>query len=138
MRSLRISAIVLLAFLGLSALAGSIPMIRDPSGDSMGIPLSLLRYSPFESYLIPGIILLAADGLLALGVLWVVLRRIGRYGLWTAFQGCVLLGWLVVECWLLRTVMWLHYFYAAIALGLIICGLMLWRNENPAQAFHNG
>ena len=45
--------------LGLSALIGSLSLIYDPSGDlSMLLPLALLELTPFETYLIPGILLL--------------------------------------------------------------------------------
>ena len=126
---------VVLAFLGIGAVVGAVPMIASsflPIGEFM--PLSLLRYSPFHSYLIPGLILLAANGLLALVVLWLVARRKPRHGLWTVFQGCVLLGWLVVECWMLRLVNWAHYLYGAVALLLIVTGLLLWRNAATPQA----
>jgi len=127
MRRVRVLAVIALGFLGLSALAGSIPMILLPRGSQM-MPLSLLQHSPFHSYLVPGIILLAANGLLALAILWLVIMQRPHFGLWTAFQGCVLLGWLVVECWMLRMVSWLHYLYGALALMLICAGLALRRD----------
>lgn len=126
MRLARTTAIALLAFLGISALAGAVPMILNPGGSAF-MPLSVLEHTPFGSFLVPGILLLTANGLLSLAVLWLVLRRAPHQGLWIAFQGCVLLGWLTVECWLLRQVMWLHWLYAAVALALIISGLALRR-----------
>jgi hypothetical protein len=134
MRFVRLSSISLLAFLGLSAIAGGIFMITGSLGMTAGMmPLSLLKHSPFHSYLIPGIILLTANGLLALCVLFLVVKRRGSYGLWTAFQGCVLLGWLFVECLMLRLVVWPHYLYGVIALGLIVLGLLLRREPDPAS-----
>jgi hypothetical protein len=128
MKFARKSAIVGLAFLAVSALAGSIPMIVRPLGNEMSLmPLSLLKHSPFHSYLIPGIILFVANGLLALWVLWLAIKRKPRCGLWTAFQGCVLLGWLIVECIMQRLVIWPHYLYGAVALMLIASGLILRR-----------
>jgi len=129
MKFARIVAIATLAFLGLTSLAGSIPMMADPSGSALNLPLSLLQHSPFRSYLIPGIILLVSNGLLALLVLWLAMMAKPRYGLWTAFQGCVLLGWLVVECLMLRLVIWPHYLYGAVALVLVVSGFAL-RHEN--------
>ncbi len=125
----RVIAMAALAFLGLSSLAGAIPMIVDPSGAALQMPLSLLQHSPFHSYLIPGIILLAFNGLLALLVLWFVMMAKPRYGLWTAFQGLVLLIWLVVECVMLRLVIWPHYVYGAVALVLVVSGLALRRKN---------
>jgi uncharacterized membrane protein len=129
MRFVRWFAIGVLAFLGLSAVAGAIPMITASLRHTPGLlPLSLLEHSPFHSYLIPGILLLAFNGLLALWVLWVDVMRRPRFGFWTALQGCVLIGWLAVQCWMLREVIWWHYFYGAVALALIVSGIVL-RNE---------
>ncbi len=127
----RIAAIVTLAFLSLGAFVGSIPLILDPTGRTMRMPLSFLRYSPFHSFLIPGVILFVSNGLLGFVVLLIVLRHMPHYGLWTALQGCVLMGWLAVECWMLRVVAWPHYIYGALALALIVTGLAM-RHE-PAS-----
>jgi hypothetical protein len=89
------------------------------------MPQSLLRHSPFRSYLIPRIILLLANGLLSLWVLWLTLRRHSGYGWWVAIQGCALLGWLVVEVAMLRLAVWPHYLYGAVALALVVTGLVL-------------
>jgi len=129
MKVTRWAAMVLLAFLGVSGIAGGVPMIADPGGRPIEMPQSLLQYSPFHSFLFPGIILLAANGLLALWVLWMVFSRRNYYGWWTAIQGCVLLVWLVVECLMLRLVVWPHYLYGAVAAGLIAAGLALRREE---------
>ncbi len=131
MRPFRVAAEVLLAFLSLGEFVGSLPMILDPSGKTMHLPSSFLQYSPFHSFLIPGLILFAANGILALAVLWMVWKRVPYYGLWTALQGCVLMGWLVVECWMLRAVAWPHYFYGAVAVGLIVAGLAVRHDLNP-------
>ena len=122
----RMAAIPLLAFLGITALAGAIPMLLHPQGSVM-MPLSLLSRSPFHSFLIPGLVLLTANGLLALGVLWSAWVRRPNYGMWVAIQGCVLLGWLITQVSMLRMVVWLHYLYGAVAIALIVAGFALWR-----------
>ena len=135
MKCVRLWALVLLAFLGIGGIAGAVPMIVSAVRQTPGvIPLSLLQHSPFHSYLIPGIILLVANGLLPL---WVSLRLKARRpfsGLWTAAQGCVLLGWLIVQCAMLRLVNWLHSVYLALALLLIALGWALNRQSDAAPA----
>jgi hypothetical protein len=54
---------VLLVLLGISAIGGAVGLLADPSGKVIGIPLNWLEHSPFDSYLIPGIILLVVLGI---------------------------------------------------------------------------
>lgn len=125
MKSVRAVAIVVLGFLGIGAVAGGIPMILDPSGRMMRLPQSFLDHSPFQTFLIPGIILLTANGLLSLSIMILALRRIRWYGWWVAFQGCVLTGWITVEVIMMRLVVWPHYLYWALGVALIAFGLAL-------------
>lgn len=127
MKATRIAAIATLFFLALSAFVGAIPMITSPGGSPWWMPLSLLRHSPFHSFLIPGIILFTAIGLLSCGVLWMTIRRSPGYVWWVALQGCVLLGWIITEIFMLRIMMWAQEFYAGIALLLVFCGVVLAR-----------
>jgi hypothetical protein len=138
MKTVRWMAIVLLVFLSVSSFYGSIPMIADPHGSPLGMPQALLQHSPFPSFLVPGLVLFIANGVLALWTLWLVLAQVPRSPRWTVLQGCMLLGWLVVECIMLRMVIWPHYLYAAVALGLIAAGSVLWRaEERPAPMGDN-
>ena len=135
MKFVRGASILLLFFLSLGALAGAVPMLIDPTGTRFGfMPLSLLRYTPFHSFLVPGVLLLCAIGLLPIYVLKQLRSRNPRHGLWVTLQGCVLLGFMISECLLLRMVIWLHYFYAAIGLVLIACGLILHRETATSTA----
>ena len=115
-----------LLFLAGTALWGGTALLLEAHGNPWGVmPQSLLKHSPFHSYLIPGVVLLAANGLLAVWVLWRVAARRPRYGLWGALQGFVLLGWLTTECLMVRTVIWPHYLYGGVALVLIATGFGL-------------
>lgn len=135
MKTLRWIGIALLFFLSASAIMGSLPMIANPGGEPWNMPQVLLKHSPFISYLVPGMILLVANGLLAFWALWLALAAVPHYSRWMTLQGCILLGWLAVECVMLRVVVWPHYLYGAIAAGLIAAGLMLWRAENRNPPF---
>ncbi len=129
MRAARIVVIVMLVFLGLSGMVGAIPILMHPTDEPWHMPQNLLQYSPFDSYLIPGIILLAANGLLSLWVLWLTVRQHPGYGWWVTAQGCVLSGWLIVEMAMLRLVVWPHYLYGTVALALVVSGLDLAREN---------
>lgn len=129
MRFVRTAAIVCLAFLAVTAVWGAALLIQDPSGSPMQIPQSVLQHTPFHSFLIPGIILLVSQGLLGFLVLAIVIFCKRGYGSWTAFQGCMIFGWITIEVLLLRTVVWLHYVYWALGLVLIACGWALRRQD---------
>jgi len=136
MKYARLGTLILLPFLGAGGIVGGVHLIAHPCENQWGVmPLSLLQYSPFHSYLIPGILLLISNGLLPLWIYLRVRRSHPFSGLWTAFQGCVLFGWLTIECVMLRIVAWPHLFYFAIALALIVFGLLLNRRQTsvPAQ-----
>lgn len=124
----------MLLFLGITAIVGAVPMIRDASGEPWQMPQNMLRHSPFHSYLLPGVILLISNGVPSFAVLFMALRRSVRYGLWIALQGFVLAGWIGVEVLMLRFVMWPHYLYWAVALVLILCGLALRAEERVSAS----
>jgi uncharacterized membrane protein len=136
MKLVRILSIAALTFLGVSALIGGVPMLFHPHGQPWQMPQSFLQHSPFHSFLIPGIILFVANGLMSLFVAVLALRRASGYGSWIAAQGCVLMGWLVAECIFLRIVVWPHYVYSALALVLMVTGAVLWsdsKHEKPIR-----
>ena len=120
-------AVWTLVFLGVTAIVGAIPLILNPLGDRSHIPLSLLEHWPFHSFLIPGIILLLANGVLSFVALYQLMRRSNGHGRWVAFQGCVISGWIVVEVIMFRAIAWLHFLYLAVGLILIASGLALTR-----------
>ena len=126
MKCVRLWALILLVFLGAGGIYGGIHLIAHPYENQWGLmPLSLLQYSPFHSYLIPGILLLVSNGLLPIWIYFRVKRGQPLYGLWTALQGCVLFGWLAVECLMLRVMAWPHLFYFSIALLLMVFGFLM-------------
>ena len=90
-------AIVLLFFLGISALFGSYHLITDPTGKSLQMPLGLLKPTPFENYLVPGIILFLTNAIPALLIGFISIKKIEHYGYFIILQGGILFLWLTAE-----------------------------------------
>ena len=111
------------------AIVGAVPPILHPSGWP-GLSLSLLEHSPFHSFLTPAIILLLANGVSSLVVLWLTLRRRPGYGWIVAFPGCVVSGWIISKTIMFREVAWLHYLYLSVGLVLIVSGVELTRSTS--------
>ena len=95
--TLRIVAIGLLLFLGFGGIFGAWMLITDPSGGKFEWSLDLLIGTPFNSFLIPGIILMIANGILPLYISVSILQK-KIYANWLIlFQGMVVLGWLTAQ-----------------------------------------
>ena len=94
------SAYLLMATLllqGLSGLAGGLALVADPTGALLNLPLDWLAGSPFDSYLIPGLILLLVLGVGPLLVLHGLWRRRPWATRGALLVGLALLIWIGVE-----------------------------------------
>lgn len=93
---LRWALTILLALIGLNALVASIGFIADPTGEGIGIPQDWLDDSPFDDYLVPGILL---GGLGVLHGVAAVREWTGsRHAwLWAGLAASGLLVWIVVQ-----------------------------------------
>jgi len=121
----RTVSLVLLFFLGLSALPAAIFMLMDPSGSEMGLPAEMLDQTPFDSFLIPGILLGFFNGILSLLFAILVIKKHRLQAWMVMFQGSVLMIWLTVE-----VLMGLYYApltlpYYLVAILLLSCGLFM-------------
>lgn len=135
MKLVRIVTEVILVLLEITGATGGILMIVESlHGSTPPMPLSLLQHSPFHSYLVPGVILLCGNGFLPAFVLTQVMKCKPMHGLWVGAQGCVLLGWIVAQCVLLRMVNGLQVSYGIIAIVLILCGVALREARSSALA----
>lgn len=125
MKALRLSAIVLLFINGIAAVVGSIVLIGDTSGEAMGWTTAMLEHSPFDTYLIPGLILFMANGLLSLIVAFLTIKKKPHYSSCIVLQGTILCGWIIVQILMIRFYHPLHLFCFGIGLLLIACGYIL-------------
>ncbi len=118
-RSTRIVAIVLLFFNGISAILGGGGLILDPTGISMQMPLELLEFSPFNNFLIPGIILFTVNGLLNFYVGILGIRKSKMFSPLTIACGFLLTSWLTIQIILIRD------FYPPAHLTYYVVGILL-------------
>ncbi|MFC7130517.1 hypothetical protein [Haloferax chudinovii] len=89
--------IATIGVLGVSGIAGGGQFILAPSGRLIGISPALLVGSPFESYLVPGLILFSILGVFPLVVVWGLYRGAGWAWLAAIAVGVVLVVWVLVE-----------------------------------------
>lgn len=109
-------------FVGIGAVFGGLAAIINPL-DPLGITVEALKYSPFNNYLIPGIILFAVIGLGNI-LSALMLRFKSRFqGYISSVFSWALVIWIVVQCIMLNTVVFLHVLYFII--GLIEAALSM-------------
>ncbi|CAM4205539.1 hypothetical protein [Paenibacillus typhae] len=129
---------VLQAFLGIGAIGGGLMLLVDPSGEMMGMPVSVLERSPFDSFMIPGLLLLIIFGILPLAVLYGLVKKpdwrryagLGPFKVlhpaWTfsLYIGFGQIIWIMVQTYMMNAVSVVHVFYTCVGL-LILAVTML-------------
>ncbi len=129
-----------LVFLGVSALFGGLMLVgspvsaSSPSGAWYQIPLSVLEYSPFSDFLIPGLILGTVFGMGSFGTvlaLWLrpawplgtsLTRFTGAHWAWSAAVtvGLGQIIWIVTETVMLRGASWLGAIYGSLGGKIVV------------------
>lgn len=114
---------VALGFQGLSGLAGGLGLMVDPSGATIGLPITLLEGSVFGDFLIPGVILFSVLGVVPSFVLLGFLADRSWARVAALWVGMALVAWIVIEVMIVgyQPRPPLQLIYAA--LGIIIVGL---------------
>ena len=120
------------AFIGLGALGGGFMLVRDPSGGALELPMSLLEGSPFPDFLIPGMFLLAVNGVGSMIGAGLSFTR-KRYAQEIAIVlGSILVAWIVIQVVIISSFHWLHVLY--FILGVVELGIGLYIRRRRLHA----
>lgn len=118
--------------LGIGAVFGGLVLILDPSGELIHMPSSILKNSPFDSFLIPGLILFVVLGVLPLIVSFAlatqrpceIANRLNlfkekhwawAYSLYISFA---LIIWITLEVYFIEGVALVHVGYVFLGLAI--------------------
>ena len=131
--------IILLAFLGLGAIAGGGALIISPSGEMLGgLPISILEHSPFTDFRIPGSILFLFLGVIPCILVYALIKKPANkyaeyfnffkdmYWGWSfsIYVAFTLIIWIQVESVFVQSVGWLQTFYMLYAIPIILIALL--------------
>ena len=94
---LKIVSIIILLILSFGAFYGAYVLISEPSGAKFDWTVEMLEGTPFKDFMIPGIILLVANGLFPLYIIYTAIRNKSYFPLLLIIQGIVLIIWLSAE-----------------------------------------
>lgn len=129
---------ILQIFIGVGAVGGGLMATLFPEGPA-GMGPEALKNSPFDNFLIPGIILLTVIGLghIISGIITYKRFRIHPYA--TCITGGALIIWIIVQCIMLNTVVLLHIIFFVFGVIEFGIGIVLLFRDNlfPANIVIN-
>ena len=117
-------SIFLLFFTGITALIGGSMLIYDPSGSPLRMTTAILAGAPFDTFLLPGLILF-----LFIGVSCIVIAFLEIYDRTYStklmlYQGIVMIGWIVVQLLIIKQFHLLQLVYLLIGVALVYTGYL--------------
>jgi hypothetical protein len=113
---------VLQLFIGLGAVGGGLALVLEPSGSNLGIPLEILKRSPFSTYLVPGIVLLVVNGLRSLVGGAASFTRHRFAGETAMALGIFLVAWIMLQVYWFAGFHWLHVLYLGLGILEFVLG----------------
>lgn len=127
---LKLAAALLLLFNSAGALYGGGLLIADPTGSKLQMPLSVLQYSPFTNFLIPGVVLFFANGVFGIFTLGLIGFNAKYYPMAIIAQGAILTGWIVIQMFMLHTINPLQITMSITGISLLLLGYLLIPKSN--------
>ncbi|MEK3732079.1 hypothetical protein MKX64_06445 [Paenibacillus sp. FSL M8-0334] len=130
--------ILLELLLGIGTIVGGAALMMDPSGEAIGLPLSLIENSWFTNYFVPGLILFMMLGVVPV-IISVGLAKKTRSALaerlnvfqdwhwsWTfsLYSGFVLIMWIAIQAYIIHSFSMIHFMYIALGLAIQIVSLL--------------
>jgi len=130
--------IILVCFQMVSAIPAGLMMILDPSGDMLGVPLTMLEPSPFTDFLVPGLFLFLILGIFPLLIAYGLLKKPNfkwtnqlnlykdQHWSWTFsyYLGLLLVLWVNMQLFFIKSWSILHFVYSMVAVFIIIVALL--------------
>ena len=105
------------AFISLGAIGGGLLLVLDPSGNTLGVPSTLIEGTLFPNFLIPGFFLLVVNGIGSLiGAVFTFTKRRCAQEIAIAL-GAILVLWIVIQVSIIKSIGFLHVLY--FTLGII-------------------
>ncbi len=121
-------------FVGIGALFGGGAAILDPHSP-LGVPLAILENSPFENFLIPGLILFLIIGIGSMISGLTAVSKSDYQGYYSSVSSWALMIWIVVQCLMIRAVAFPHvlFFLIGLAGAVLALSILYDKRQFPAN-----
>jgi hypothetical protein len=120
-------------FVGVSGIAGGLPMILTPMGSDTETTLQILANSPFPSFLIPGIILAGIVGVGNLLGFYFSTNNLKPSAMFATVLGGTLILWIIVQLTLIGFGSWMQILYLILGAAQLILGILLMRQQKAGN-----
>lgn len=121
-------------FVGIGGMAGGFAAITNPD-NPLGAPVEILKNSPFDDFLIPGILLFIVVGVGNV-ISALTLRANYRFqGYMSSVFSWGLVIWIIVQCIMLRAIAFLHILFFTIGLfmGILSTSILFKQKIFPVK-----
>lgn len=116
MKKIYVIQAAILCFVGIGALFGGMLGISDPYGTFYGMPTDILKTGPFTNFLIPGLFLFFGIGIGHLISFVFVKRKLKFHVYISGGVGCILMVWILIQCYIMNAINILHVIFFLIGL----------------------
>lgn len=114
-------------FVGIGGVSGGLAAITNPK-EPLGITVDALKNSPFSNFLIPGIILFSIIGVGNIFSALTSLLKSKYQGYISSVFGWALVIWIVVQCIMLESIIFLHVLFFIIGVVVaVLSGIILFK-----------
>ncbi|MBL0153545.1 MAG: hypothetical protein IPP93_08680 [Chitinophagaceae bacterium] len=113
------------SIVAVSAIISGILMVIVPDGSLLALSTGLLYETPFQNFLVPGILLCAVvGGVNMIAVIFILRNHPSRYN-WAIAGGIVSGGWMLVEFIMISDVHWLQGVYMFGSVMIVLAAYQL-------------
>ncbi|MCA5012007.1 MULTISPECIES: hypothetical protein [unclassified Enterococcus] len=112
-------------FIGFGGIAGGVMALSSNAHSILGLSEDMLRYSPFTTFLIPGLFLLVMIGCGNLAIGWANLRQTHTFPYLECLIGLVLCIWIMIQCLMLWSIVALHLIFFLLGLLQFLGGYLI-------------
>ncbi|MCZ0704425.1 hypothetical protein J2T56_002824 [Natronobacillus azotifigens] len=115
--------ITLHLFIGIGAVFGGFGALVNPEAP-LGMPADTLINGPFENFFIPGLFLfcILGGGNVIAAIMTIRDKSLCAYG--SILLGLILCVWIVIQCYILYTVIFLHVLFFVLGLIQLVLGAL--------------
>ncbi|HCG64117.1 MAG: hypothetical protein CVV48_07520 [Spirochaetae bacterium HGW-Spirochaetae-4] len=133
MKYMKMLLFVMHVVIGVGALGGGYACIVEPLAP-LGAPLSMLEGSPFESFLIPGLVLFGLFGIGNIVGAVFLAKKVTWHGYIAGVLGSGMVIWIVIQVLIIDTIAFLHilFFFIGIVEATIGLAMLLQADLFPA------